>query len=184
MLRNDMHSWTRPLRPVIFALALMAANAAAAASYCGDMMMPPAALKNVGRGFSAWHSGIDLLAPQGSPVRAAADGTVIFAGRYFGYGNMVDLRHADGVVTRYAHLSAFAPGLHPGTVLRMGEPLGRIGATGRATTPHVHFEVRVNGHAVDPKPALGLAACPGAPAPREPIEEALAPEDHPGGWAR
>jgi hypothetical protein len=167
-----MHQWTRPLRPVIFALALMAANAAAAASLCGDMMMPPAALKTVGRGFSAWHSG------------AAADGTVIFAGRYFGYGNMVDLRHADGLVTRYGHLSAFAPGLHPGTVLKMGALLGRIGATGHATTPHVHFEVRVNGHAIDPKPAIGLAACPSAPTPREPLEEARAPETHPGGSAR
>jgi murein DD-endopeptidase MepM/ murein hydrolase activator NlpD len=179
-----MHQWTRPLRPVIFALALMAANAAAAASLCGDMMMPPAALKTVGRGFSAWHSGVDLLAPPGSPVRAAADGTVIFAGRYFGYGNMVDLRHADGLVTRYGHLSAFAPGLHPGTVLKMGALLGRIGATGHATTPHVHFEVRVNGHAIDPRPAIGLAACPSAPTPREPLEEARAPETHPGGSAR
>lgn len=179
-----MHQWTRPLRPLIFVLALMAAQAAAAAAPCGDMMIPPAALKTVGRGFSAWHSGIDLLAPWGSPVRAAADGTVIFAGRYFGYGNMVDLRHAGGVVTRYGHLSAFAPGLHPGTVLKMGDLLGRVGATGRATTPHVHFEVRIGGHAVDPKPALGLAACQGAPASREPLEEARAPEAHTGGWAR
>ncbi len=179
-----MHPWTRSLRPLIFALALMAASPAVAAPHCDDMMMPPAALKTVGRGFSAWHSGIDLLAPQGSPVRAAAAGTVIFAGRYYGYGNMVDLRLPDGVVTRYAHLSAFAPGLHPGSVLKIGALLGRVGETGRATTPHVHFEVRVNGHAVDPKPALGLAACPSVPAPREPVEEARAPETHSGGWAR
>ena len=108
-----MHQWTRPLRPLIFGLALMAGQAAAAAPHCGDTTMPPAALKTVGRGFSAWHSGIDLLAPWGSPVRAAAGGTVIFAGRFFGYGNMVDVRLADGVVTRYGHLSSFAPGAAP-----------------------------------------------------------------------
>ncbi len=179
-----MHRWTRLLRPVIFALATMVANAAAAAPHCDDMMMPPAALKTVGRGFSAHHSGIDLLAPRGSPVRAAADGRVIFAGRFFGYGNMVDLRLADGVVTRYAHLSAFAPGVRPGAVLKMGALLGRVGETGRATTPHVHFEVRVNGHAVDPKPALGLAACATVPVPREPLEEARAPETLSRGGAR
>ena len=179
-----MHPWTRPLRPLIFALALMAAHVAVAAPLCGDMMIPPAALKSVGRGFSTWHSGIDLMAPRGSPVRAAAAGTVIFAGRYFGYGNMVDLRHADGVVTRYGHMTSFVPGLHPGTVVQTGSLLGRVGATGRATAPHVHFEVRINGRPVDPRPALGLAACRNAPAAREPLEEARAPDTHQGGWAR
>jgi len=179
-----MQQWTWPLRPLIFTLALMTANLAVAAPPCGDMTMPAPALKEVGRGFSGWHSGIDLLAPQGSPVRAAADGTVIFAGRYFGYGNMVDLRHADGVVTRYGHLSAFAPGLHPGTVLHAGALLGRVGATGRATTHHLHFEVRINGRAVDPKPALGLAACHRTPTTREPLEEARAPDAPHGGWAK
>jgi hypothetical protein len=179
-----MHPWIRPLRPVIFALALMAANAAVAAPPCGSMMMPPAALKSVGRGFSAWHSGIDLMAPRGSPVRAAAAGTVIFAGRYFGYGNMVDLRHAEGVVTRYGHMASFAPGVHPGTTVKMGALLGRVGSTGRATAPHVHFEVRINGRPVDPKPALGLAACQGTPPARDAVEEARAPDSPHGGWAR
>ena len=147
--------------------------------------MPVPNLKAVGRGFvPGGHSGIDLLAPQGSPVRAADTGVVSFAGRFAGYGNMVDLAHPDGTVTRYAHLSAFAPGLHPGSILTLGAILGAVGATGHATTPHLHFEVRVNGHPVDPKPALALVSCHIEPAPREPIEEARAPDVNRGGWAR
>ncbi len=168
---------------VIPALAMLAAHAAMAAPPCSDMLMPVPDLKAVGRGFvPGGHSGLDLLAPQGSPVRAAAAGTVIFAARFFGYGNMVDVRHPDDIVTRYAHLSAFAPGLHPGSVVGAGSLLGNVGATGHATAPHLHFEVRVDGQAVDPKPALALAACQHVPDSREPIEEARAPEA--GGWAR
>ena len=173
--RAVMHHKTAPLPLVIPLLAVLATHAFAEAPHCSDMIMPTAALKAVGRGFTpGGHSGIDLLAPMGSPVRAAAPGTVAFAGRFFGYGNMVDVSHADGSVTRYGHLSAFAPGLHPGTTLYAGEVLGRVGATGRATTPHLHFELRVNGRAVDPKPALALAACQGAPGGREILEEARA----------
>jgi hypothetical protein len=175
-----MHKIARLPSLVICALALMVAHAAAA-PLCGDMMMPASALKAVGRGYSAWHSGIDLLAPQGTPVRAAADGTVIYAGRFFGYGNMVDVRHAGGVVTRYGHLSAFAPGLHAGSLVQTGTQLGNVGATGHATTPHLHFEVRVNDHPIDPKPSLALAACERAPAQRDPVEEARAPEAARGG---
>ncbi len=170
---------------VIPFLALLAAHAAVAAPPCSDMLMPVPDLKAVGRGFvPGGHSGIDLLAPQGSPVRAAAAGTVIYTGRFFGYGNTVDVRHPDDTVTRYAHLSAFAPGLHPGSTVDAGSLLGNVGATGHATTPHLHFEVRVDGHAVDPKPALALVACLRAPPFREPIEEARAPEEERGGWAR
>ena len=168
-----MHHKIALLTLVIPVLAALATPALAAAPHCSDMIMPTAALKAVGRGFvSGGHSGIDLLAPQGSPVRAAAAGTVVFAGRFFGYGNMVDIEHPDGAVTRYGHLSAFAPGLHRGTVLQAGALLGRVGATGHATTPHLHFEVRINDRAVDPKPALALAAC--LPVGRETVEEARA----------
>jgi murein DD-endopeptidase MepM/ murein hydrolase activator NlpD len=186
-----MKHWTRPSRPSLFTLtlffgALFAAHLAAAAPVCGDMTMPAPAMKAVGRGFSGHHAGIDLLAPHGSPVRAAAAGEVIYAGRYFGYGNMVDVRHADGIVTRYGHLSAFAPRIHPGTRVAAGGLLGKVGATGRATTSHLHFEVRIGGHATDPRPALDMIACSPRPSAREPIEEARAapPPAHPGGWAR
>jgi murein DD-endopeptidase MepM/ murein hydrolase activator NlpD len=141
---------------------------------CGAMLMPAAQLKQVSRGVSAHHSGLDLTAPYGSPVRAAAAGTVIFAGRYFGYGNMVDVRHADGTVTRYAHLSAYAAGIRPGAEVATGGLLGQIGTSGRAHGAHLHFEVRVRGVAIDPKPYLSLAACTAAP-PRERLEEARSP---------
>ena len=104
---------------------------------------------------------------------AAAGGTVAYAGWYFAYGNIVDIQHGDGVVTRYAHMSAFAPGIVPGAPVSVGQTIGKVGATGRAHGAHVHFEVRLNGHAVDPMPYLGLAACVGTP-PSEPIETAVA----------
>lgn len=143
--------------------------------YCGQMLMPAAALREVSRGFHAGHAGIDLMAPHGSPIRAAAAGSVIYAGWYYAYGNIVDIRHSDGVVTRYAHMSAFAPGIGPGTAVNSGDEIGKVGATGRATGPHIHFEVRLGGRAVDPRPYLALASCDGA-SPREEILEAYADE--------
>lgn len=146
----------------------------ASADVCGSMLMPAAALKQVSRGFSSYHSGVDLMAPYGSPIRAASAGRVIFAGSYFGYGNMVDLERADGVVTRYAHMSAFGHETRPGHVYAVGEVIGFVGTSGHAHGAHVHFEVRINGRAVDPKPYLALSNCPTGPG--RTIEEASAPE--------
>ncbi len=141
--------------------------------------MPPAELHTISRGFGGGHTGVDLMAPMGSPIRAAAGGTVVYAGWYFAYGRMVDIQHADNVVTRYAHMSAFAPGIRPGVPVAAGELIGSVGATGRAHGTHVHFEVRVAGRAIDPKPYLGLAPCTDTPQ-LEPVEEASAPEPGPG----
>jgi YD repeat-containing protein len=139
------------------------------------MILPPEHLSYVARGFGHGHTGIDMMAPYGSPVRAAAGGTVTYAGWYFAYGKIIDIRHADGLVTRYAHMSEFALGIMPGTPVAAGEIIGRVGATGHATSPHVHFEVRVEGRAVDPKPYLALAPCPQrTPGP---VEEARAPDE-------
>jgi murein DD-endopeptidase MepM/ murein hydrolase activator NlpD len=143
--------------------------------FCGLMQMPPEQLSYVSRGFSRFHSGVDLMAPYGSPIRAAAAGTVVYAGWYFAYGKIVDIRHTDGVITRYAHMSAFAPGLGSGMQVAAGEVIGQVGMTGRAHGAHVHFEVRIDGRAVDPKPYLALAPCTDV-APRDAIEEASAPE--------
>ena len=141
---------------------------------CGSLLMPAGQLKEVSRGITSHHSGLDLVAPHGSPARAAAAGTVVFAQTYFAYGLMVDIDHGSGVVTRYAHLSGFAPGLRPGTRVAAGQQIGQVGRTGRATTNHIHFEVRINGRPVDPKPYLSLANCtPRTPTVR--IEEARAP---------
>ena len=156
-------------------LACPALGAPRDGSACGGMILPPEHLNYVSRGFSGGHTGVDLMAPFGSPIRAAAGGTVVFAGWYFAYGKIVDIRHADGLITRYAHMSEFAPGIEPGAPVAAGAVIGRVGMTGRAHGPHVHFEVRVDGRAVDPKPYLALAPCP-TQIP-SPVEEARAPDD-------
>jgi Peptidase family M23/Putative peptidoglycan binding domain len=100
-----------------------------------------------------FHAGLDLTAPQGTTVGAAAAGRVVFAGfATGGWGNLVVVAHAGGVTTRYAHLARID--VRPGQVVAAGAGLGTVGATGRATGPHLHFEVRVRGAAVDPLPAL------------------------------
>src|SRR3954451_12585918 len=96
-----------------------------------------------------FHSGVDFESSQGAPIRAAGAGRVIFAGyNSGGYGNLVVIRHARGATTWYAHLSRFA--VHRGEHVSAGELVGRVGATGHATGPHLHFEVRVRGAAVNP----------------------------------
>ncbi len=164
-----------------FVLVIVLATPALAGGGCATMMMPAISLKQVSRGFGpigphGFHSGLDLTAPYGSAVRAALGGEVAFIGSYFGYGNIVDLRHGDGMTTRYAHLSAFAPGLRVGQRVATGALLGAVGTSGHAHGPHLHFEVRIDGQAVDPKPFLALAPCRAAP---EAIEEAQAPAAEP-----
>jgi murein DD-endopeptidase MepM/ murein hydrolase activator NlpD len=114
-------------------------------------------LARVGDGFgprgNRFHAGIDLPAPLGTPVAAAAAGTVTWAGRRSGgWGLLVVVRHADGVRTLYAHLSAID--VRVGDAIAGGTVVGRVGASGDATGPHLHFEVRVHGAAVDPLTAL------------------------------
>ncbi len=162
------------MRLLLIALACMA-GPANAASLCGSMEMPPTALREVSRGFTGGHSGIDLMAPMGSPIRSAAGGTVVYAGWYYAYGYIVDIQHSDSVITRYGHMSNFAPGIVSGAPVAAGQIIGQVGATGRARGAHVHFEVRVNGRAVDPKPYLALARCPQG-TEQETVLEAMAPE--------
>jgi murein DD-endopeptidase MepM/ murein hydrolase activator NlpD len=94
------------------------------------------------------HEGIDIAAGLGTPIRAAAAGTVIHAGWLGGYGNLVVLDHGDGLATAYAHASAILVSV--GHTVAQGETLSLVGSTGNSTGPHLHFEVRVNGTAVDP----------------------------------
>ncbi|ADZ70479.1 M23 family metallopeptidase [Polymorphum gilvum] len=96
----------------------------------------------------AMHTGIDFKANYGTAVRAAAGGTVIAADRQGGYGKMVEIRHAGDVVTRYAHLSQIKVG--EGDVVEPGDIVGLVGSTGRSTGPHLHYEIRLDGEAVDP----------------------------------
>lgn len=158
----------------------MGARTALAASLpvCDSMLIPAVQLKHVGRGYTRWHSGIDLMAPWGSPARAAAAGTIVFEGWYYGYGKMIDISHGNGVVTRYGHLAAFAQGLHVGSAVTAGQQIGRVGNTGFAHGAHVHFEVRIDGHPVNPAPYLAMAACPAGQHGLR-VEEARAPDPLP-----
>jgi len=101
-------------------------------------------------GFTRMHQGTDFAAPRGTQVYAAADGTVISARNERGYGRIVRLRHAGRVETRYAHLSTFARGMAPGRKIKQGDLIGRVGSTGMATGPHLHYEVVVSGKPADP----------------------------------
>jgi len=113
-------------------------------------------LAPVGDGFGprghAFHAGIDLLAPRGTPVMAAGPGTVTWAGRRDGWGRLVVVRHPGGVRTFYAHLASID--VRVGDEVSGGAILGRVGSSGDATGPHLHFEVRVDGAAIDPLGAL------------------------------
>lgn len=100
------------------------------------------------------HTGVDYAASSGTPVRSVADGAIVFAGRRGGYGNVIDVRHSNGYVTRYAHLRGFASGMRVGRRVGIGQTIGFVGMTGLATAPHLHFEVLVNGSHRDPRVAL------------------------------
>jgi murein DD-endopeptidase MepM/ murein hydrolase activator NlpD len=97
------------------------------------------------------HQGTDYAAGYGTPVRATADGVVTKAGREGGYGNLVELRHANGIRTRYGHLSAFAKGVTVGNRVRQEQTIGYVGSTGLATGPHLHYEFLVNGRPTNPQ---------------------------------
>jgi len=94
------------------------------------------------------HTGIDIASPSGTPIHAAAGGSVVWAGRWGGYGNCVIVDHGGGLATLYAHCSRLAVG--EGQTVKQGQTVGYVGSTGLATGPHLHFEVRRNGRPVDP----------------------------------
>ena len=122
----------------------------------------PASLEFISSGFGfrsdpftgagAFHPGLDFRGPIGAPIFAAARGTVSFVGQRSGYGNCVEIDHGNGLMTRYAHMSGFRTAI--GKPVMPGEVIGLIGSTGRSTGPHLHFEVRINGAAVNPRPFL------------------------------
>jgi murein DD-endopeptidase MepM/ murein hydrolase activator NlpD len=100
------------------------------------------------------HKGIDYAADAGTPVRAIGAGVVVRAGVASGYGNLIEIRHANGFSSRYGHLRAFARGIHAGRRVDVGETIGYVGMTGLATGPHLHFEFLVRGTQRNPRVAL------------------------------
>jgi murein DD-endopeptidase MepM/ murein hydrolase activator NlpD len=103
-------------------------------------------------GGHSFHTGVDLRAPEGAPILAARGGTVKSAGPHGGYGNAIEIDHGDGLTTLYAHASRVD--VQPGDTVAPGDKVGEVGETGKTTGPHLHFEVRAGGRAIDPKKAL------------------------------
>lgn len=122
----------------------------------------PASLEFISSGFGyrsdpftgagAFHAGLDFKGPIGAPIYAAAKGKISFVGQRQGYGNCVEVDHGNGMITRYAHMSAFRTFV--GKDVLGGEVIGAIGSTGRSTGPHLHFEVRIHDQPVNPRPFL------------------------------
>jgi murein DD-endopeptidase MepM/ murein hydrolase activator NlpD len=107
------------------------------------------------------HKGTDYAAASGTPVRSVGDGVVVTAGRMSGFGNVIDVRHPNGFLSRYGHLRGFASGVRRGSRVTIGETIGYVGMTGLATAPHLHFEVLVSG--VQQNPSVALRSDEGRP---------------------
>ncbi len=96
------------------------------------------------------HTGVDWVAPKGSPIIAVGDGIVTRIGVTGGYGNHTEIQHSNGYISSYSHQSRYAPDIKLGAKVRQGQVIGYVGTTGMATGPHCHFEIIVNGVKVDP----------------------------------
>ncbi|MEZ5921587.1 MAG: M23 family metallopeptidase [Parvularculaceae bacterium] len=101
-------------------------------------------------GAGSFHDGVDLYTGSPHQVVASGDGEIAFAKRLSGYGLVIEIQHANGVTTRYAHLSSFAPGLRPGARVHAGDFIGETGRTGNATAVHLHYEIRISGRPQNP----------------------------------
>lgn len=99
-------------------------------------------------GEKKWHSGLDIAAKFGSEVLATANGVVVFAGKKGQYGNMVEIKHANGVISRYAHCSKVM--VKSGDIVQKTQLIAKVGSTGRSTADHLHYEISINGSTVDP----------------------------------
>ena len=100
------------------------------------------------------HKGVDYGAPTGTEVLSTGRGTVRFVGTKGGYGKFVEIRHSNGITTRYAHLSRYAKGMKSGKRIEQGEVIGYVGKTGLATGPHLHYEFLANGRQINPTKAV------------------------------
>lgn len=128
----------------------------------------------------AWkaHKGVDFAAAQGTPIKAAGDGEVAFAGVKGGYGNVIELKHWNQYSTAYAHLQRFAPGIRRGSKIKQGDIIGYVGSTGWSTGPHLHYEFRVAGEARDPSKMKVLTKDPLTPAEMARFQIAAAEMTH------
>ncbi len=125
--------------------------------------------RNPVTGRTAMHEGLDFAAPSGTPILAASGGVVLEAKWAPGFGNMVEIDHGDGLITRYAHASSLL--VKQGDLVERGQQVARVGSSGRSTGPHLHFEVRLAGQPLDPRLFLGPQRQPAPPA----VAQAAAP---------
>lgn len=138
-------------RLAVMELSLRAIPSAQPTAY-GSMTSPFGLRRDPFTRGRAMHTGIDFRGSRGQGILATGPGRVIFAGRKGGYGNAIEIDHGAGVVTRYAHLSGID--VQVGDQVGRGDRIGRMGSTGRSTATHLHYEVRINGRAVNPRPLL------------------------------
>lgn len=124
-----------------------------------DLLLPVSGTINSGFGprGASFHDGVDIAAPEGTPIRAIADGEVIYSDQLRGYGNIVILRHDGGIVSVYAHNQANL--VREGQRVARGEEIAKVGSTGRVSGPHLHFEIRKNNAAQDPLRYLPQLCC-------------------------
>ena len=101
-------------------------------------------------GYNKMHKGVDFAAPKGTPIFAAGNGVVEYAGRNGGYGKYVRIRHDSTYKTAYAHLNAYKKGINNGARVKQGDIIGYVGSTGKSTGPHLHYEIIVNGKQINP----------------------------------
>ena len=101
-------------------------------------------------GYTKMHKGVDFAAPRGTPIYAAGNGTVTYAGRKGGYGNFISIRHNGTYTTAYAHMKGFRRGVRKGSRVNQGQVIGYVGTTGRSTGPHLHYEIRKNNRQANP----------------------------------
>lgn len=145
---------------ITFTPRALDAGGFAAGAVGGAMVRPVAGA--TGDGFGAprpggrTHLGVDIIAAQGAPIHAARAGTVVKRGYDAGAGNHINLKHPDGMITKYFHMSRYEA--KDGASVAAGEVIGYVGSTGHSSGPHLHFEVWVGGVAVDPAPYLSGAA--------------------------
>jgi murein DD-endopeptidase MepM/ murein hydrolase activator NlpD len=138
-------------RLAVMEVSLRAIPSAQPTSY-GAMTSPFGLRRDPFTGARAMHTGIDFRGSRGQGILATGQGRVVFAGWKGGYGRVIEIDHGAGVVTRYAHLSGIDVSV--GQEVDRGDRIGRMGSTGRSTATHLHYEVRINGRAVNPRPLL------------------------------
>ena len=101
-------------------------------------------------GYNKMHKGVDFAAPSGTPIFAAGNGVIEYAGRNGGYGKYIRIRHDSTYKTAYAHLKSYKKGISSGVRVKQGDVIGYVGSTGKSTGPHLHYEIIVNGVQINP----------------------------------